>query len=217
MLLKCLMSTLSVIACCAAIANAQVDTPGQEYPEPQSYSLPIPIMLAEGGTAESETPKPPVRKKEVVPSPAATTIPTAASPDSLLLPPRPVAEEAAAVKSAQGSLGNPVRMLSSLAVVLGGFFLFAWVVRRNRLPAVEEEQVFRTMGRVSLLGKQAHVVKFGDRLLVLAKTANGLEKLTELTNPQEIERVVGLCHGGSSVQVARSVREMLNSEAAASF
>lgn len=203
---------------------------GQSNPSPidpvtvdESFQLPIPIALSDGradatGAGAVVEVLPPESSVPVV---ADTSQPSAAAAAALLLPPRPSATGDSRATStlrttSQSSYGKPLRTLSSLAVVLGLFLVFVWFVRRHRVPLSAGEQVFHTLGRVSLLGKQAHIVQFGDKLLVLAKTTNGVEKLTELTNPLEVQRVTDLCQRGSSAQLAVGVREALLGNSTAS-
>ena len=180
------------------------------------FQLPIPIAVGEQ-TVENDSHIDSADSGLIVESQVVDNRPANASTRtaSLPLPPRggvsvsPDSPEFEQPVSESLAWGSPWRTISSLAVVLGLFLVFVWIVRRHRVPALTEQQVFQTIGRTSLLGRQAHIVQFGDKLLVLAKTSNGLEKLTELTNPQEVQRVTHLCLHGSSAQVAVGVQEAM--------
>jgi flagellar biogenesis protein FliO len=85
---------------------------------------------------------------------------------------------------------------SSLAVVLGLFFVLAWVMRRTtpgNCPALPNE-VFEVLGRAPLAARQqAHLVRLGAKLVLLSISPGGVEALSEVTDPDEVNRLAGLC------------------------
>ena len=180
--------------------------------EPQ---LPIPIRFGEAVPQEDAsllTTAPQPAAVELQPTvtatagePANTTVSHTAP---LALPPRAATGSLAASGKARLP-ASWVRTASSLVVVLGAFFLLIWIVRRGRPAGDSGDQLFHTLGRVSLLGKQAHIVQFGDKLLLLAKTSSGLEKLAELSRPDEVARISSLCQAGHSSTLTRSVSQFL--------
>lgn len=98
------------------------------------------------------------------------------------------------------SFGLPVDSIyttvTALAVVLGMFLLGAGLVRRGgkksngRLP----EEVVSVLGRVPLAARQfAELVRVGNKLVLVSVTPGGAESLAEITDPAEIDRIVGLC------------------------
>lgn len=88
-----------------------------------------------------------------------------------------------------------LRIGSSLGIVLALFLGFVWVLRRFRHQAPgEPNEVFQVLGEFPLMRNQrAYVVRFASRILVLADTARGVEKITELTDALEVEQVTSLC------------------------
>jgi flagellar biogenesis protein FliO len=89
-------------------------------------------------------------------------------------------------------------VLSALAIVIGAFLLFTWAVkrggraarRRGQLPA----DVVSVLGRVPLTARQfAELLRVGNKLVLVSLTPNGAETLTEVTDPAEVDRLVGLC------------------------
>jgi flagellar biogenesis protein FliO len=89
-------------------------------------------------------------------------------------------------------------MGTGLAIVVGAFLLFAWVLRRGgqgrasrgMLPA----DAVSVLGRVSLTSKQvAQLLRVGNKLVLVALTPGGAETLTEVTDPVEVDRLMGLC------------------------
>ena len=98
-------------------------------------------------------------------------------------------------------LGLPVNsiytMLSALAIVVGAFLLCAWLTKRSgarnaatMLPA----EVVSVLGRVPLAARQfADLLRVGNKLVLIALTPTGAQTLTEVTDPVEVDRLVGLC------------------------
>lgn len=98
--------------------------------------------------------------------------------------------------------GLPAKSLytmgTALTIVVGAFLIFAWVLRRNGrgqvgrgiLPA----DAVSVLGRVSLSAKQvAQLLRIGNKLVLVALTPGGAETLTEVTEPAEVDRLMGLC------------------------
>ena len=98
------------------------------------------------------------------------------------------------------SFGLPVdsmyTMGTGLAIVTGLFLLVAWTWRRGAKKANHSlpEGVVAILGRVPLASRQvAELVRVGNKLVLLSVTPHGVEPLTEITDPLEIDRLVGLC------------------------
>jgi flagellar biogenesis protein FliO len=136
--------------------------------------------------------------------PADDVPPTSAAADRAVplarrqAPPLPLARpgagrERSAASHAVGAMGTT---LGSLAAVLGLFFLVAWGLRR-RMPAgagALPAEVVEVLGLAPLPGKQqAHLVRCGRKLLLVHVTNTGVETLTEITDPAEVDRLEGLC------------------------
>ncbi len=87
-------------------------------------------------------------------------------------------------------------VFASLALVLGIFFALVWVLRRaapagaSLLPA----EAFEILGRAPLTNRQqAHLLRCGNKLLLISASAAGTEPLTEITDPAEVARLTELC------------------------
>jgi flagellar biogenesis protein FliO len=87
-------------------------------------------------------------------------------------------------------------MASGLAIVLGLFLAVAWALRRTApkgtmlLPG----EVVEVLGRAPLAGRQQmHLLRCGNKLLLVSVTPAGAETLTEVTEPAEVDRLAGLC------------------------
>ena len=92
-----------------------------------------------------------------------------------------------------------VPVAGSLALVLVLFFALVAVLRRGmpaqggKLPAA----VLEVLGQATLAGKQQlHLLRCGDKLLLCCTTATGVQTLTEICEPAEVERLSALCRGG---------------------
>jgi len=85
---------------------------------------------------------------------------------------------------------------SALAIAIGAFLLFAWVVRRggNKTNTPLPAEVVSVLGRVPLAARQfAQLLRVGNKLVLVSLTPAGAETLTEVTDPVEVDRLVGLC------------------------
>ena len=106
-----------------------------------------------------------------------------------------------------------VTMASSLAIVLGLFFLVSWLWRRNAPKGLSmlSSDVVEVLGRSQLAGKQQmHLVRVGAKLLLVSATPAGLETLTEITDTDEVNRLVALCRRGEANSISSSFRQVLS-------
>ncbi len=107
----------------------------------------------------------------------------------------------------------------SLAVVLGLFLLVAWALKRampgrsGLLPS----EVVEVLGRASLGARQqVHLVRCGSKLLLVSATPGGMETLTEIAEPDEVQRLAALCRQtqpGSTTATFRKVFQQLTAGA----
>jgi flagellar protein FliO/FliZ len=115
--------------------------------------------------------------------------------------------------SAKKNSGTPsmVTVCGCLGVVLGIFLLIAWIFRRAapqslaRLPS----EAFEVLGRAPLAGRQnVHLLRCGNKLLLVSITPSGTETLTEITEPAEVDRLAGLCHQAGSQSSTAAFRQI---------
>ena len=110
-----------------------------------------------------------------------------------------------------GGVTALVTVGSSLAVVLGLFFLMTWAMRRTspRASTLLPGEVFEVLGRAPLAARQqVHLLRCGSKLLLVSVTPTGAETLTEVTDTVEVERMAGLCrqsHPHSATTAFRQV------------
>ena len=102
----------------------------------------------------------------------------------------------------------------SLAIVLGLFFALAWVTRRGmparigKLPG----EVIEVLGKAPLSkGQELQMVRVGSKLLLLCVTQHGSETLTEISDPQEVDRLSAVCRRNSPQGVSATFDQMLTS------
>jgi flagellar biogenesis protein FliO len=90
-------------------------------------------------------------------------------------------------------------IITALTIVIGSFLLFAWALRRGarggaRGRGMIPAEAVSVLGKVRLTGRQAvQLLRVGNKLVLVAITPSGAEALTEVTDPGEVDRLVGLC------------------------
>lgn len=102
-------------------------------------------------------------------------------------------------------LGNSsvTTAVAALAFVVGLFLLFAWAVKRGmpRSSRLLPSEAVQLLGRVPLAARQfGHLLHVGNKIVLVAVTPAGIEKLVEVDDPDEVQRLVALCanEAGSS-------------------
>lgn len=127
----------------------------------------------------------------------------------------PFAREASrgSTPAPEPAISTALTVGGSLALVLGLFFLVAWLLRRGMskgsglLPA----EAVEVLGRTALPHRQhMQLIRCGNKLLLVAVSAGGAETLTEITDPLEVERLVGLCTSARSNSHAAAFRQVLD-------
>ena len=95
------------------------------------------------------------------------------------------------------------KVISSLAIVLGGYFGFVWLMRKLNpqgslgLP----QEVVEVLGQTSFgAGKKLQLVRLGSKLLLLMNTNDGTQTIGEITEPGEVEYLASLCGAGRSTK-----------------
>jgi flagellar biogenesis protein FliO len=113
-----------------------------------------------------------------------------------------------------GGMRSLITVGGSLTAVLALFFLVAWMLRRAspRRPGNLPPEVFETLGRAPLAANhQVHLLRCGNKLLLVSLTATGAETLTEIADPAEVDRLLGLCRqtraGGSPATFRQAMRQ----------
>ncbi len=90
------------------------------------------------------------------------------------------------------------RMSASLAIVVGGYLAFLWLVRvvnptqsRRQLP----REVVNVIGTTRFSAHQElQLVRLGCKLLLLLVGPDGTKSIGEVTDPAEVDHLVSLCN-----------------------
>lgn len=149
----------------------------------------------------------------LVERPAQATLAAPAADGALPLAPLARSAAAAEGRFRPSSTGAAVsKVITSLGVVLGLFLLGMLILRKAqaRGGATLPGEVVQTLGRAPLSGRQEmHLVRVGNKLLLLSVTPTGAETLTEITEPEEIDRLAGICRQNHPDSITASFREIL--------
>ena len=103
-----------------------------------------------------------------------------------------------------GGMPSLVNAATSLGIVLLLFMLVAWAVRRGMPKGSTSlpREAVEVLGRAQLVGRQqVHLVRCGNKIVLLNVSPSGVEALTEITDPAEVDRLHSVCQppspGGS--------------------
>lgn len=113
-------------------------------------------------------------------------------------------------ESTTGKLASVV--FSSLAIVLGLFFLVVWLARRAlpRSATSLPSDVLELLGRSPLAGRHhLQLIRLGHRLLLVSVTAEGAKTLSEITDVDEVNHLVSLCRQHQPGSITGSFRQAL--------
>jgi flagellar biogenesis protein FliO len=115
------------------------------------------------------------------------------------------------------------RIATGLAIVIGAFLIFAWALRRSGRNAARgtlPADVVSVIGRVPLATRQfAELLRVGNKLVLVSLTPNGAQTLSEVTDPAEVDRLLGLCQQNnphSTTKAFEQVFRQLSTDAAPS-
>jgi flagellar protein FliO/FliZ len=196
MLLPHKLTFLTLAGCLFAVASAagqqSAYTPyGEPRPLPTSAEPRFPVRMA-------------AAQEPVTPSEAAAP---------LRLSPRSTEGsrtlDRPASPTPSGAVGTVV---GSLAIVIGLFLVLAWCSRRFAPAGAAQlpSEVLELLGRSSLHAKQqVQLVRIGNKLLLIAQTPAGADTLTEITDPEEVERLASLCRRGQPASATNSFTQVL--------
>jgi flagellar protein FliO/FliZ len=141
---------------------------------------------------------------------------SAATGRSLRLAPRSEATKRGAsglTKPVSIAPGNAIGTVAgSLGVVLGLFLVIAWCTRRLASPgaSVLPKEVVELLGRAPLATRQQlQLVRIGNKLLLVALSPVGVETLTEITEPAEVEHLMALCRHGNAASSSAAFRQAM--------
>jgi flagellar protein FliO/FliZ len=102
-------------------------------------------------------------------------------------------------------------VVASLILVLGIFFAVAWMFRRVMPPLAGPlpTDAFEVLGRGHLANRQqAHLLRCGNKLLLVSAGATGVTPLTEITDAAEVDRLTDLCRQSRPNVAATALRSV---------
>jgi flagellar biogenesis protein FliO len=118
-----------------------------------------------------------------------------------------------AVGSTSSTTQTVVTVLGSLGVVLGLFLLTMWLFRGSASKAGQllPTEVVEPLGRTLVAkGEQLQLFRFGRKLVLVSHSSAGIETISEITDPVEVDRLSGLCHGKSPLSSSRAFQSLLD-------
>ncbi|MFO0817283.1 MAG: flagellar biosynthetic protein FliO [Pirellulales bacterium] len=144
-----------------------------------------------------------------------STIKQAAHQEDAPLPlarPRGLPEGQSKTPTQSGPTRGALATFTTICLVVGAACAMVWLARRGlptargRLP----EEALECLGRASLGPKlEVHLLRIGGKLLLVGSSANSHQTLTEITAPEEVERIVAACATERGASVAASMQRAL--------
>ena len=110
------------------------------------------------------------------------------------------------------STGPTMTVLSSLAIVLGVFFVLVWLMKRAspRQGGLLPTEVFEKLGSVPLSPKMhLHLFRLGGKLVLISVTPDGMKPVAEVTDPDEVIHLIGLCKQNDPKSASAAFRQVL--------
>ncbi|MBX3414592.1 MAG: flagellar biosynthetic protein FliO [Pirellulales bacterium] len=199
--LTTMLALLGALAdpCAAQVANgvAQIAAPDATVDDP--FQLERPAAMPPTAVAppqylpqqEDSLARSTVDDSDVQPASAVAPLSPPALPR---LVPRGEQDAATPLRTTDSS--TLVTVGGSLAIVLGLFLLATWFLRRGAPSGASllPRDALEMLGRAPLPGRQQmHLLRIGNKLLLVNVTQHGAETLTEITDPLEVDRLVGIC------------------------
>lgn len=140
-----------------------------------------------------------------------------ASQEGVLRLPRSGTEQERSGGVVPSGWGPIATTFSALAVVLGIFLIFAWLMRRasGKGAAGLPSELVEILGQVPLNGRQRLcVLRFGRKLVLACVSVDGAETLAELTDPEEVDELLAIWRRNSPASASHAFRKVFAQYAA---
>jgi flagellar biogenesis protein FliO len=112
-------------------------------------------------------------------------------------------------------IGEAVRVVGALVVVVGIAFAAKWWLRRTGLAARVQGGTFEVIARQPVgRGQHVLVARFGPRLLCVQQTRDGLRTLSELTDPAEVAAALAQARGDAPAAGSERTVDLRRKDAA---
>ena len=118
--------------------------------------------------------------------------------------------------------GSMVTVCSALAIVLGLFAGLVWVNRKlgagsGNHGAIPSE-VIQPLGSTALDSRnRITMLRCGNRILVLAQNAQGVQPIAEITSPAEVQQLTAACLGDSKQAFSATLQSIEQEQTEAGF
>jgi flagellar biogenesis protein FliO len=110
-------------------------------------------------------------------------------------------------------IGTLVTTLGATSAVAGLILVSMYVLRRG-MPgstAILSDEVVCVLGHKQLSARQcAQLIRIGNKLVLLSVTPEGAKPLAEVTDPVEVDRLLGLCMQSTDTSATREFQDVMN-------
>jgi len=113
----------------------------------------------------------------------------------------------------QFSQDPTVTTIAAMLFVFGLFLLSIWLVKRaaTKPGSALPEEVVSVLGRKQLAGREfAQLLRVGNKLVLVSVTSEGMKPITEVTDPVEVDRLLGLCVQSSPNSSSDAFRQVFD-------
>lgn len=126
---------------------------------------------------------------------------------------KPEQASSAPKRSATGPLPSIPTLVGSVAIVVGLFLIVAWLTKRGmpkQAPLLPHDAL-EVLGRQRFGGKQElQLVRLGNKLVLIHVTPSHVESIAEVTDPEEVDRLTGLCYQNKPHSSSRGFQQTLD-------
>lgn len=116
------------------------------------------------------------------------------------------------VERPSSSLGTFFSVLFSLGIVLSMFLGLAWLYRKSQPQGTAKLplELVQVLGRTNIAPRQSMmVVRFGSKLLLVSQQPGQTETLAEISDPEEVDRLAGICESKTARSASQSFSNVL--------
>jgi len=220
--LRCLRAVLAsgLLACTCQLAQAEGETqPLLSFRRDSAATLPSvapqPVRVVAAGVVAAG-----LEADVVVPAQNPRLLPPPSQSSAAQATPGPRRRTAAFALPKIESLTTAA---AGLGIVVGLFLICMWLLRKtgpkptSHLP----REAVAVLGRVPLAARNfAQLLQVGNKLVLVSVTPDGVVPITEVTDPAEVDRLLGMClrnHKQSTTAEFHHVLEKLAQEPANGF